>query len=271
MRDWDDAFSNGAYIPGSDALPAQWAEVAAAYRTVLGARCSEIAYGPDDRHRLDLILPDGTAKGLFVFVHGGYWLAFGKSDWTHLAEGARARGWAVALPQYRLAPQATLTEMVADVASAIAFAATEVAGPIRLAGHSAGGHLVTRMICDDSTLSVLDRLEHVVSISGLHELRPLLRTRMNETLRLTDSSAAWESAILHRPHARACPLTAWVGAEERPEFRRQSRLLADIWGGLDLPVQLVEEPARHHFNVVDGLADPRSPLMDAILGARPLR
>lgn len=266
MRDWDDEFSNGAYIPGSDALPSLWAEAAAQYRAALGDLCREYPYGPGDRQKLDLVLPEGDAKGLFVFVHGGYWLAFGKSDWTHFAEGARARGWAVALPQYTLAPEATLSQMVSEVAAAIDLAARMVAGPIRLAGHSAGGHLVTRMICADSPLSVLDRLEHVVSISGLHELRPLLRTKMNDTLRLTEASAAQESAILHRPHPKACPWTAWVGAAERPEFRRQSRLLAEIWDGLDHPVQWIEESERHHFNVIDGLADPTSALIRAILG-----
>lgn len=230
----------------------------------MGGHCSEHGYGPGARQRLDLVLPEGAAKGLFVFVHGGYWLAFGKSDWTHLAEGARARGWAVALPQYTLAPDATPSDMVGEVASAIACAAALVAGPIRLAGHSAGGHLVTRMICDDTPLSVLDRVDHVVSISGLHELRPLLHTKMNATLKLTETSAALESAILHRPHHRACPWTAWVGAGERPEFLRRSHLLADIWGGLDHPVNRVEDPGRHHFNVIDGLADPGSPLMEAI-------
>lgn len=87
----------------------------------------------------------------------------------------------------------------------------------------------------------------------------------NDTLKLTEMGATPERAILHRPHATACPRTAWVGAEERPEFRSQSRLLTDIWGGLDDPVYLVEDPGRHQFNVIDGLVDPGSPLTEAIL------
>lgn len=274
MRDWNDAFANSAYIPGSEALPALWAKLAQEYRAALGPNFrADLRYGPGARQVLDLVLPDKAPRGLFVFVHGGYWLAFDKSDWSHLAEGARRLGWAVALPQYTLAPEAALPDMVQEVTRAITCSAAEVGGPIRLAGHSAGGHLAVRMICADSPLpdATQARLDQVVSISGLHDLRPLLKTRMNDTLQLTESIAGSESAILHRPHPLAKSLTCWVGAEERPEFRRQSRLLADIWGGLDLPVQLVEEPARHHFNVIDGLSDPRSPLMDAILGAGPLR
>jgi acetyl esterase/lipase len=263
MRDWDDEFSNGAYIPGSEALPGLWAAKAAAFRAAHPPQ--ERAYGAHARQKVDLFRPAGRARGLVVFVHGGYWLAFGKSDWSHLAQGALERGWAVALPQYRLAPEASLPEMVQDVAQAIDLVAAEVEGPIRLAGHSAGGHLVTRMICADSPLAEIARLERVVAISGLFELRPLLKTAMNATLRLTPETARAESALLQAPHPLACPLTLWVGGAERPEFRRQSRLLAEVWSGLDHPITHVEDGTRHHFDVIDGLADPASPLTEALL------
>ena len=55
---------------------------------------------------------------------------------------------------------------------------------------------------------------------------------------------------------------------EKPEFLRQSRLLADIWAGLDQDVTLVEDPGRHHFDVIDGLQDPASALVDALLADR---
>ncbi len=68
MRDWDDAYANSAHIPGSDKMPAQWTERAAAYRAGLKGFRTDIAYGDRERQRLDLILPDGDSKGLVVFV-----------------------------------------------------------------------------------------------------------------------------------------------------------------------------------------------------------
>ena len=44
MRDWDDAYANSAHVPGSDALPARWAERAAAYRAGLKSFKADIAY-----------------------------------------------------------------------------------------------------------------------------------------------------------------------------------------------------------------------------------
>jgi acetyl esterase/lipase len=50
-----------------------------------------------------------------VFVHGGYWLRFGRGDWSHLAAGPVARGWAVALPSYTLAPAARIAAITAEI------------------------------------------------------------------------------------------------------------------------------------------------------------
>lgn len=262
IRDWDDAFANMAHIPGSDRLPDQWTQAAAAYRAS-GVRIDQgIAYGDAAPARLDLIWPDGPPLGLAVFVHGGYWMQTDRQTWTHLAAGAVARGWAVCLPGYTLAPDISIAGITQQIGAAIACAAGMVAGPLRLAGHSAGGHLVTRMICDDTPLprAVLDRIAGVVSISGVHDLRALCHTRMNATLKLDQLTAQAESPVLHRP-ARTVPLTCWVGGGERPEFIRQSRLLAAIWDGLDLPTDCILDGNHDHFSVLDGLCTPDSALV----------
>ncbi len=266
--DWDDEYANSAYVEGSDLLPELWATRALAYRQS-GVRIEpDIAYGDGPRQRLDLIRPDGPCLGLVVLVHGGYWLSYGKSDWTDLAEGARAQGWAVALPEYTIAPQAGLPQMTDEIGAAITKAAALVEGPIRLTGHSAGGHLVTRMLCDDTPLppDILARIEKVVTVSGLHDLRLLPHTRMNDTLSLTPEVAAAESSALHLPVPDAW-LTCWVGGDERPEFLRQSRLMALIWDG-PARTSLVEDPGHNHFSVIDGLKDPSSPLTAELLAAK---
>ena len=211
-------------------------------------------------------MPEGAPKGLAVFVHGGYWMKFDKSSWTHFAEGARASGWAVALPSYTLAPEARLGAMVRQVAAAVTAAAGKVPGPIRLAGHSAGGHLVARMLCADAPLGELtDRVERVLSISGLHDLRPLRRTAMNATLGIDAAEALAESPALLTP-LEAAPLTAWVGGGERPEFIRQSRLIANVWEGLGAATECLVDGEENHFSVIEGLTRPDSPITRAWLG-----
>ncbi|MDU0959201.1 MAG: alpha/beta hydrolase, partial [Bradyrhizobium sp.] len=205
--------------------------------------------------------------GLVVFVHGGYWMRLDKSFWSHLARGGNAHGFAVAMPSYRLCPEVGLADISSDVAQAIARAMDEVAGPVALTGHSAGGHLVSRMICRGAPLPPerQARITSVVSISGLHDLRPLQRTAMNETLRIDDATALRESPALLAP-IEGARVTAWVGGAERNEFRRQAQLLANIWTGLGASTAYVEAPDRHHFDVIDELAEPESGLVGALVG-----
>jgi arylformamidase len=74
-----------------------------------------------------------------------------------------------------------------------------------------------------------------------------------------------QSPALQEPLA-AIPVTAWVGANERPEFVRQSRALFYMWRGFETPMAIMEESGRHHFDVIDGLADPDHPLCKTVVG-----
>lgn len=267
MTDWDTAFDNMGHVAGSAALPAHWAAEAASYRAS-GVKLEEdIAYAGAPRERLDIVWPDVPAKGLVIFVHGGYWMRLDKSYWTQFAEGVRQAGWAMALPSYTLAPEARIGAMTAQIARAITCAGGRVAGPIRLAGHSAGGHLVTRMLCRDMPLGsdILGRIERIVSISGLHDLRPLLKTRMNATLMLDAAEAHAESPALAAPLTGA-RVTAWVGGDERPEFIRQARLLSLIWAGLDADIDVQIDAGKNHFSILEALKSADSPLTGALLG-----
>jgi acetyl esterase/lipase len=248
----DRAYANAAFIPGADAYPPRWRAAAAAFRAT--ARWEEHAYGAGDRHRLDLFLPAGEARGLLVFLHGGYWMAFDRRDWSHLAAGAVARGWASALPSYTLAPQAGLGAMVAEAAAACGAARVRVPGPLVVTGHSAGGHLAARLGCADGPAGVV----RVVPISPLAELAPLMQTAMNATLGIDAATAATESPARLPLRAEA---HVWVGGRERPAFLWQARTLSEAW---DCPWTVV--PGRHHFDVIDDLAEPGSALLDACLG-----
>jgi hypothetical protein len=81
----------------------------------------------------------------------------------------------------------------------------------------------------------------------------------------TMAEALGESPALLEPR-EGIRLTCWVGGAERAEFLRQNALLANIWTGLGARTAAVAEPDRHHFNVIDGLADPDHPLSRTLLG-----
>jgi acetyl esterase/lipase len=261
----DDAYDNSGHIADAAAYPDAWAEAAADWRGVeaaVGRARLNLPYGKAARERFDLFYPAGRPAGLAVFVHGGYWLRFGREDWSHFAAGCTAAGWACALPSYTLAPEASIPAITAQIGRAVAAAAAQVAGPVVLVGHSAGGHLVARMAMADAPLdqAVAERLRRVVPISPLSDLRPLLRTSMNAKLGLDPSAAAAESPVLGRPRA-GIVATVWVGGDERPAFLDQARWLGTAWG---CPVRIAE--GRHHFDVIDALRMPGSALLGDLLG-----
>lgn len=253
--DLDDAYANAAYIPDGDAYPDKWAVQAAAFRAQ--AVCElDLPYGETPRQRFDLFHPPRLAKGVVIFVHGGYWLRFDKSFWSHLAAGPLAHGWAVAMPSYDLCPDVRIAQIGEQITAAIGVIADRLPGPLRLVGHSAGGQLVARVMARRTRWQ--DRVARVVPISPVADLAPLMQTSMNTDLRIDTAEAAEESPV-HLP-APAAPVTVWVGAAERPAFLEQAALLSDAWH-----CPLITAPGLHHFNVIEDLADPDSQLTHAVL------
>ena len=147
--DWDDAYANASASTSPKPIcsrgsgrrgPRSFARRAGAEaRAELG-----LAYGRANASGSISFMPTSAAKGLAVFVHGGYWMRFDRSFWSHLAEGAIRRGRSVAVPSYALAPQVHIRDIGRQIARAIGFAAERVPGPIVLAGHCSGGQLAAR-------------------------------------------------------------------------------------------------------------------------------
>lgn len=256
MTDLSRDYMNSAFIPGGDSYYPRWQAEAAAFRAEMGARAVlDIAYGPGARQRFDLFRPAGTPRGLMVFVHGGYWLACGREDYSHLAAGAVARGWACALPSYTLAPEGRIAAMTQEVAQAVRAAAAMLSGPVVVTGHSAGGHLSARMGCADLAVPVA----RVVPISPLADLAPLMQTDMNANLKIDAAEAAAESPARH-PLRAGVQAHVWVGGQERPVFLWHARTLSEEWN-----CPWTVDVGRHHFDVIDGLGNAASPLMAACL------
>ena len=125
----DRAYANADFIPNAEAYVDRWETEARAFReteAAIGRARLNHAYGAGERQKLDLFHPAGRAEGLVVFVHGGYWLRFDRSWWSHFAEGLTARSWAVAMPSYTLAPEARINEITFEIARAVEAAAALV-------------------------------------------------------------------------------------------------------------------------------------------------
>ncbi|MGY9045872.1 MAG: alpha/beta hydrolase [Rhodobacterales bacterium] len=260
--DLDDAYDNVSYIPDAAGYEPRWSAAADAFRkrmAVPGRARLGVMYGHGTRQAMDLFLPDAPPAGLTVFVHGGYWRRFDRALFSHFASGVLAHGQAVMMPSYDLVPRVRISDIARQVAQAITVAAHEIPGPLRLVGHSAGGHLVARMLAPGMLeRDVRQRLVHVMPISPVSDLRPLVETRMNVDFQLDKAEAKAESPI-YQP-VPEMPVTVWVGSEERPAFLDQAQWLAEVWD-----CGHVVEPGQHHFDVIDSLLDPESVMVRTLL------
>ena len=149
----------------------------------------DVRYHPGkDRHLLDVFAPMLSGKAdparrhpVVLFVHGGTWIAGDKDlRGRNRAVGLSLarQGYVAVLINYRLSPSVRHPEHVKDVARAFAWVRKNIADHggdpdrIVLAGHSAGGHLVTLLVTDEQYLDARDRksIRAVVSLSGVYRV-----------------------------------------------------------------------------------------------------
>ncbi|TYK53666.1 alpha/beta hydrolase [Actinomadura decatromicini] len=213
-----------------------------------------------DRERLDVWgAAPGEARPVFVFLHGGYWMALSRHDSAFMARSLNDRGIATVVPDYTLAPEATLEEIVRQVRASIAWIHREGGafgldpGRIVVGGSSAGGHLTGMLMVDgwQREFGVPDDVvKAAMPFSGLFDIRPITRTYVNDTIRLDLAGAAALSPLL-LPAGRRFPVVLVVAGHDGSGFVEQSRRFQDHWGPA---AELMVVPDRDHFDVVLDLA-----------------
>ncbi len=241
----DAAYNNSAAVPGSPALNAHREQRSAAFRAAHPDRL-DLAYGPRERNRWDLFPARDPGAPCLVFIHGGYWQSRTREEFASLIEGPHALGWSCALPGYTLAPDASLTEIVAEISAALDWLAAQgpahgIAGPVVLSGWSAGGHLTAMALGHPLVRAGL-------AISGLFELGPIRDTYLNERLRLSDDEIAAASPL--RLPVVPKPLAIAYGSAELPPLVADSRDLHARRAAAHAPGPLLAVPGADHFTVV---------------------
>lgn len=251
-------YNNRARVADHPAVMQRWresAEAARAARPPVG-----IAYGPGPREVMDLFSAGDDAP-IAVFLHGGYWQALDKDWFSDLAPALLTHGVSLAIPSYDLCPAVRLGTILRQVRTAVdAIRERTGARPV-VFGHSAGGHMAACMLSEG-------RASAAVAISGVFDLRPLIPTSLNAALDLDDREAAALSPIHWPVPDGSTPggtvLDCVVGADESPEFLRQSRMMADHWGARGVETRYEALAGLNHFTVLDPLFDPDSALVRRI-------
>ena len=271
-------YDNRARVADHARHLARWPEASALARVQVDGRL-DLRYGAGPSETLDLFLPAQGSAPVLVYLHGGYWRALDKSDFSFVAPAFTQAGALVAVPNYALCPAVSIEDITWQMVRALQWLWQNVAqyggDPQRIAvvGHSAGGHLAAMMLsCRWKQVDELLPAQLVggaMSISGLFDLEPLRHTPfLQADLKLTPTSVRRLSpAFFPRPKGK---LYAVVGAAESEEFLRQNQLIRDVWGPTAVPV-CETLPGRNHFDVLESLIDPAGRLHDLALRLLGLR
>ncbi|MHC2620538.1 arylformamidase [Bradyrhizobium huanghuaihaiense] len=252
------AYDNNAAVKNSPALIAERNEVSAKLRGTLRSHL-DLPYGERANNKIDLYPAAKPGAPCLVFVHGGYWQRNSRELFAMLVEGVAAHGWSVAIPGYSLAPEVSLTDIVAEVPRALDWLAAHgasygVAGPVVLSGWSAGAHLVAMALNHP-------RVHAGLALSGVYDLAPIRDTGLNTALKLTDEEIATLSP-LRLPVTRK-RLDIAYGSSELPALVCDSIDFHDKRAAAGAPGQLIAVEGADHFTILEALRRPDGVLVEA--------
>lgn len=228
---------------------------------------ANIAYGVHPREVMDLFRAK-SPRGSVLFIHGGYWRSFSKDIFSWVADAFLKKDLSVIVVNYPLCPEVTIADIVSSVQKAVCalvqshLTAAELSQFV-VAGHSAGGYLAAALAATDWQAHGLTGhpFKGAVPVSGVFDVRALLNTSINEQLKLTQALADHLNLLARRPRD-LCPIAPFFGAEESSEFCRHSLDLSRLWPKTKPALGIT---GRHHFDVIEDLIDPHSPIHQAVL------
>lgn len=239
----------------------------------------DAAFGTDPRQRLDVYAPvraravsDEQRHPVLLFIYGGSWNGGAKEGYAFVARALAARGFVVAVADYRLVPQVRYPAFIEDNAAALRWLARHApsyAGdPERMviAGHSAGAYNAVMLALDPRWLGDDRRLiRGVIALAGPYDFLPF-------------SAAATRAAFGAAPDPQvtqpinhvapgAPPLFLATGARDRLVNPRNSDLLEARLRAVGVPVERRSYERLGHAGLVTTLAVPfrnRAPVLDDI-------
>jgi len=215
----------------------------------------DLRYGEAPGETLDFFPAARANAPLFFFIHGGYWRALDKRDFSFIAPSFVAARVGVALVNYDLCPKVTIETIVAQVLRSIRWTYDHTAldfdrDRLVVGGHSAGGHLTAMALAAEPRLPIAAG----IAISGVFDLVPLLKTNVNDQLAL-DEERARALSPAHQLCPDRAPSLICVGGAETGGFVGQSR---DYAARLGKSAKIY--PGLDHYTIMTALADPASEL-----------
>lgn len=250
----DEQYEQRAWVPHADEIIKRYGVASDKVRERLGMPRSE-PYGPTAPETLDIY---GSGEKAFVFVHGGAWKRQRSWENAFAAEPIVRAGASFVVLNFALLPAVTLPEMVDQVCRGIEWVRQNLSRQLMLCGHSSGAHLGA------CALTRLNFVRKALLVSGIYDVLPVRLSARNDYVRLNEPLEDEYSPIRHIDRI-SCPVTVGWAEKESAEFYRQSQEFAAALERSGKLNGMVLGKNLNHFEIIETMADPRSPLGRAAL------
>jgi arylformamidase len=200
------------------------------------AMTRDIAYGPAERHRLDVFATQGDAskRPVLLFVHGGGFVGGNKSNpgspfYDNVGRWAARNGMLGVTMTYRLAPEHRWPSGSEDVGRAVQwlrdnigsqggdperiFVMGQSAGAVHVAGYIARGH---------SSFTEEWRPAGAILVSGLYDTRTMEKNPLFEAYFGSDTERARRASFLDTLALTDVPLLVVLAEYDPRDFQRQA-------------------------------------------------
>ncbi len=216
------------------------------------------SYGSHSLQTIDVVPAPQKDAPVFVFIHGGFWKSLDKRPYHFTARPFLENGCAAAHINYRLAPNATMTEMVADITAALEWIRQNApsfngsSNNLNIAGLSAGGHLAltTTIEIEANSNPIAKSLKSVFCISGLFDLDPIRHSYLRDELKFDDATVNSFSPLRRENLVLNTPVFFAVGGDETDQFLGQSRNMHERLKAANTPSSHAVLPGLNHFDIV---------------------
>ncbi len=218
---------------------------------------ADIPYGPGPSETLDLFFPQERRHGMpvHIFIHGGYWRMFSKSDYSYVADTVTGAGAIAVILDYGLMPSVRMRDIVDQVRRATRWVVENITDydgdprQLTVSGHSAGAHLASFLFhAGKASFGV----QAALLLGGLYDLKPLQSSFLQAAISLTDEEVNSFSPLQHThdPATRVCVL---VGGQETQPFHDQARAYSMLLRQQGLSVDHAQLADRNHMSSVRDL------------------
>lgn len=232
---------------------------------------ADVRYGSGPLANLDFFPAKTAGRPVVVFLHGGYWRARDKKDYSYVVEGLISADCSVVVMNYDLCPAVTLPEIVQQVKDGLVWLAAQAdrwgfdPKQIYVSGHSAGAHLLAAVLAQTGESYQLPAglIKKAYLLSGVYDVAPVLEISVNEQVLLRPDQVHAMSPL----RFNFSPETAYdivVGGGEPRDWIRESSRFAEHLKTQGCTVSYASLSDLNHYSLMFELETPEGVISSLI-------